>query len=73
MEQKYYTEDELVQMYQDGQISLVEYISKHSEELQKQYEDYCRDSGVRADENSAMDFLEMKGKELEHAIERGEA
>ena len=33
MEQKYYTEDELVQMYQDGKISLVEYISMHSERV----------------------------------------
>ena len=35
MEKKYYAEDELVQMYQDGRISLVEYISMHSVEWKK--------------------------------------
>lgn len=73
MEKKYYAEDELVQMYQDGRISLVEYISMHSEEWKKEYENYCRESGVRADEKSAMDFLDIKGSELETAIENGDA
>lgn len=73
MEQKYYTEDELVQMYQDGKISLVEYISMHSEEWKKEYESFCEESGVQADEKRAMDFLDMKGSELELAIEKGDA
>lgn len=73
MEKKYYAEDELVQMYQDGRISLVEYISMHSEEWKKEYETFCMKSGVQADEKSAMDFLDMKGSELETAIENGDA
>ena len=31
------------------------------------------ESGVQADEKSAMDFLDMKGSELETAIENGDA
>ena len=62
MEKKYYAEDELVQMYQDGRISLVEYISMHSVEWKKEYETFCMESGVQADEKSAMDFLDMKGE-----------
>ena len=73
MEKKYYAEDELVQMNQDGRISLVEYISMHSVEWKKEYETFCMESGVQADEKSAMDFLDMKGSELETAIENGDA
>lgn len=73
MEKKYYAEDELVQMYQDGRISLMEYISMHSEEWKKEYETFCMESGVQTDEKSAMDFLDMKGSELETAIENGDA
>ena len=73
MEKKYYAEDELVQMYQDGRISLVEYISMHSVEWKKEYETFSMESGVQADEKSAMDFLDMKGSELETAIENGNA
>ena len=73
MEKKYYAEDELVQMYQDGRISLVEYISMHSVEWKKEYETFCMESGAQADEKSAMDFLDMKGSELETAIENGNA
>ena len=73
MEKKYYAEDELVQMYQDGRISLVEYIRMHCVGWKKEYEAFCRESGVQADEKSAMDFLDMKGSELETAIENGDA
>ncbi len=73
MEKKYYAEDELVQMYQDGRISLMEYISMHSDEWKKEYEAFCMESGVQADEKSAMDFLDMKESELETAIENGDA
>lgn len=69
----YRSEDELVQMYQEGKITLVEYIDMYSPEWQNEYLEFCIERDVEMSESSALDFLEKKGKELEEAIEKHEA
>lgn len=73
MENKVYTEDELVQMYQDGDITLVEFINLHSEQWQQEYATYCEDGNRNVDEDSAWDFMQFKAEELERAMEEGNA
>ena len=74
MEKKtFYTEDELVQMYQDGVISLQDFIEYHLEGWLDEYIDYCESRGRNPDEETALDFLALKDEELEKAMEEGEA
>lgn len=73
MESKVYTEDELVQMYQDGDITLVEFINMHSEQWQQEYARFCEDGHRNVDEDSAWDFMQSKTEELERAMEEGNA
>ncbi|MCQ2145944.1 MAG: hypothetical protein MJZ16_00335 [Bacteroidales bacterium] len=73
MEKKFYTEDELVQMYQDGDITLVEFIDMHSEQWQQEYIDFCKDKSLDIGEDSAWAFIEHKAEELEKAMEEGNA
>ncbi len=73
MEKTIYNEDELVQMYQDGDITLVEFIGMHPSGWDGEFQDYCREKGRTPDEECALDFLAMKDEELEKAMEQGEA
>lgn len=73
MENKtYHNEDELVQMYQDGKITLVEFVDMYSPEWQNEYLAFCIERGTEMNEASALDFLEKKDKELEDAVARHE-
>ena len=70
---KFYSEDELVQMYQNQEITLVDFIDKHSAEWQDEYMAFCEREGKEICEDSANDFIEWKGRELEKAMEEGNA
>lgn len=67
-----YTEDELVQLYQDGIISLVEFIKMHPEGWDDEFKSYCEGRSRTPDEECAVDFLARKDAELERALEEGE-
>ena len=74
MEKKtFQNEDDLVQLYQDGEITLVEFIDMHSPEWQEEYLQFCIKRDVEMTEYSALDFLEKKNQELEDAIENHDA
>ena len=74
MEQKkIYTEDELIQMYQAGEITLVEFIDKHSKDWQDEYMQFCENESKYINEDSAWAFLELKADQLEKAMEEGNA
>lgn len=67
--QRSYTEDELVQMYQDGVITLVDFICMHPERWEDEFISFCADTGRSAEEEDALAFLERKDAELEKALE----
>ena len=74
MEQKkIYTEDELIQMYQAGEITLVEFIDKNSKDWQDEYMQFCENESKDINEDSAWAFLELKAGQLEKAMEEGNA
>lgn len=68
-----YTEDELVQLYQDGIITLQDYIDRHPDGWLDEFIGYCIDRKRDPDEETALDFLAMKDAELEKAMEEGNA
>lgn len=73
MERKdFYTEDELVQMYQDGDITLLDFIGMHPEGWGEEFAAYCGGRNRTPDEECALDFLALKDAELEKAMEDGE-
>lgn len=72
-EDKFYSEDELVQMYQANVINLVTFIDLHSKEWQNEYLEFCSKRNMDINENSAEAFLDWKAELLEQAMENGNA
>lgn len=67
---KYYSEDILVQKVQSGEY---DYINHHSPEWQQEYEAYCLKHIISICAESAEEFVHYKDKQLEEAMERGDA
>ncbi|MBQ3736493.1 MAG: hypothetical protein IJK28_08870 [Clostridia bacterium] len=68
-----YTEDELVQMYQDGEITLAELVVFHPSEWGEEFALFLARHPERSEEENAQAFLDLKDSELEKAMERGDA
>ena len=68
-----YTEDHLVQMYQDGEISLAEFVVFHPSDWGVEFAMFLARHPDRSQEENALAFLDLKDKELESALERGDA
>ena len=68
-----YTEDQLVQMYQDGEISLAEFVVFHPSDWGVEFAMFLARHPDRSQEENALAFLNLKDKELESALERGDA
>lgn len=62
--EKYLTEDELVEKYQNGEIGWTEYVRKHSKEWNEEYDEYLRKNSLTESEETAYDFLRMKDREI---------
>ena len=68
-----YTEDQLVQMDQDGEISLAEFVVFHPSDWGVEFAMFLARHPDRSQEENALAFLDLKDKELESALERGDA
>lgn len=62
--EKYLSEDELVEKYQNGEIGWTEYVRKHSKEWNEEYDEYLRNNSLTESEETAYDFLRMKDREI---------
>lgn len=71
--QKYYPEEVLIEMMQQGEIGWLEYVNRFSEEWQNEFEDYCRENGLAINNESAEQFVHSKSEELEVALSNGDA
>lgn len=70
---KFYQESELVQMLQDGEYDWLDFVNHHSPEWQKEYVEYCKNNGQIIDNESAEEFVDYKGRQLEQALVEGNA
>lgn len=70
---KYYQEEVLVEKVQRGEYGWLDYVNHHSAEWQEEYTQYCLDNGLCICEESAEQFVRYKDKQLEEALERGDA
>ena len=70
MEQgKYYPEEILMEKLESGEYGWLDYVNHYSAE----YLRYCRENGLLTGDSSAEAFVHFKDKELEAALEAGEA
>ena len=54
----FYNEEELAELLDRGEITRLDFVTHHSPELLKQYEDFCADFDLEQNEESVEQFLE---------------
>lgn len=64
----FYNEEELAELLDRNEITRKDFITHHSPELLKQYEDFCSDFGLEQNEDSAEQFLEEMQLKFNYAF-----
>ena len=64
----FYNEEELAELLNRNEITKKDFITHHSPELLKQYEDFCSDFGLEQDEDSAEQFMEEMQLKFDYAF-----
>ena len=64
----FYNEEELAELLDRNEITRKDFITHHSPELLKQYEDFCSDFGLEQNEDSAEQFLEEMQLKFDNAF-----
>jgi hypothetical protein len=64
----FYNEEELAELLDRNEITRKDFITHHSPELLKQYEDFCSDFGLEQNEDSAEHFLEEMQLKFDYAF-----
>lgn len=63
-------ENERIEKMQNGEMTYVEYIMQHDEDVRDEYEQYCQDNGLDSEsEDSAMAFIEYREDELDASLD----
>lgn len=62
---KYYPEDVLVEKFQSGEYGWLDYVNHHSAEWQEEYTEFCKERNLTVNEESAEQFVEWKGEQME--------
>ena len=68
-EAQYLPEEELVEKVQSGEYGWLEYINHHSPEWQEEFNEYCHDHGLTADEDTAKQFVDYKDRLMEESMD----
>lgn len=71
--EKFYSEEELIEKYQNGDFNVLDVINHHSSEMKTEYSDFCKQHGLSIDENSAEQFLDYRNEQFNKALENGDA
>ena len=69
----YYPEEILIEKMESGEYDWLDYVNHHSAEWQEEYLCYCRENGLLVGDESAESFVHFKDRELEAALESGDA
>ena len=64
----FYNEEELAELLDRNEITRKDFITHHSPELLKQYEDFCSDFELEQNEDSAEQFLEEMQLKFDYAF-----
>ena len=69
MEKNYLDYDVLCEMYEDGKISAVEFVTRQDAVMTRDYEEYCSENLLdRNDESSALAFMKYRERLFEENI-----
>ena len=68
-ETQYLPEEELVEKVQSGEYGWLEYINHHSPEWQEEFNEYCQDHSLTADEDTAKQFVDYKDRLMEESMD----
>ena len=68
-ETQYLPEEELVEKVQSGEYGWLEYINHHSPEWQEEFNEYCQENGLTADEDTAKQFVDYKDRLMEESMD----
>lgn len=69
MEKHYPDYDDLREQYQAGNISAVDFVTQQSEEMTKDYEQYCRDNSIDfGSDSSALAFMAYRDELFEESL-----
>lgn len=63
----FYNENILGEMLAKGEITRLEYVYHHSEEMRDDYIGFCKEKGLEQNEQSAEDFMEYQKNQEEAA------
>ncbi len=72
-EKEFYPEEELIAKMERGEYGWLDYVNHYSAEWREEYIRYCQDNGIAVGDESAAEFVNFKGEQLETAMERGDA
>lgn len=64
----FYNEEDLAELLDRNEITRKDFITHHSPELLKQYEDFCSDFGLEQNDDSAEQFLEEMQLKFDYAF-----
>ena len=64
----FYNAEELAELLDRNEITRKDFITHHSPELLKQYEDFCSDFGLEQNEDSAEQFMEEMQLKFDYAF-----
>lgn len=69
MKQQYPDYDDLVQMFQDDNISAVDFVCQQSDDLTDEYERFCKDNDLDKDsDNAARAFMDYRADLFEESL-----
>ena len=64
----FYNEEELAELLDRNEITRKDFITHHSPELLKQYENFCSDFGLEQNEDSAEQIMEEMQLKFDYAF-----
>ena len=68
--EQYYPEDILIEKLESGEYGWLDFVNHHSAE---EYLLYCKENDFLVGDPSAEEFVHFKDRELEYALENGDA
>ena len=71
--EQYYPEDNLIEKLESGEYGWLDFVNHHSAEWQEEDLLYCKENDFLVGDTSAAEFVHFKDRELEYALENGDA
>ena len=71
--EQFYPEEILIEKMESGEYGWIDYVNHYSAEWQEEYLRYCKENGLPVSDSTAEAFVHFKNRELEAALENGDA